>query len=147
MKLFVSSAVMMMLFVFTAGAQQSEIFAPQGKAIRGYDPVAFFKVGQAVAGADSLAYTWKGVQWNFSSQNNLDSFKLHPEQYAPQFGGYCAYGMAQGHKAPTEVNTWTIENGRLYFNYNSKVKTLWDKDRAAMIEKAINNWPGIKNNP
>jgi hypothetical protein len=74
----------------------------------------------------------------------LNDFKLSPEKYAPQFGGYCAYGTAAGHKAPTETNTWTIVNDKLYFNYNSDVKTKWMKDQAGLIEQANEKWPEVK---
>ena len=146
-KQFIITTAVIVLFAYGARAQQAEIFSPSGKAIRGYDPVAFFHDGKPVMGADSLTYTWKGAQWNFANRANLDSFKVHPDRYAPQYGGYCAYGMAQGHKAPTQVDTWSIVDGKLYFNYNQNVKTGWDKGRKAMIEKADLQWPGLKDKP
>ncbi len=124
--------------------QSSEIYAPQNKAINGYDPVAFFTESKPVKGSDAFSYEWKGADWQFSSQQNLDAFKAAPEKYAPQYGGYCAYGTAEGHKAPTKPETWTVENGKLYFNYNSDVKKSWDKDRAALIKKADAAWPTVK---
>ncbi len=125
-------------------AQKPEIFSTDGKAIRGYDPVAFFKQSMPVKGADSLAYTWKDTQWLFSSKENLESFKANPEQYSPQYGGYCAYGTSAGHKSPTQTDTWTIVDNKLYFNYNSKVKDMWMKDQKALIEKADQQWPEVK---
>jgi hypothetical protein len=53
--------------------------------------------------------------------------------------------MADGHKAPTETDTWSIIGGRLYFNYNRKVKEIWVKDTKGFIEKADINWPRLKN--
>ncbi|HYC28216.1 MAG TPA: YHS domain-containing (seleno)protein, partial [Chitinophagaceae bacterium] len=67
-----------------------------------------------------------------------------PEKYAPQYGGYCAYGCADGHKAPTEIDTWTVMDGKLYFNYNQKVKAFWDKDRPKYIRLANMNWEKIR---
>jgi hypothetical protein len=32
----------------------------------------------------------------------------------------------------------------LYFNYNSDVKKSWDKDRLALIKKADDAWPMVK---
>ncbi|HVW61713.1 MAG TPA: YHS domain-containing (seleno)protein, partial [Puia sp.] len=93
---------------------------------------------------DSLMLQWNDATWYFASRENLESFKAAPEKYAPRYGGYCAYGTAQGHKAPTEVETWSILDGKLYFNYNQKVKEMWSKDRAAMIKKADQNWVMIK---
>jgi YHS domain-containing protein len=128
----------------TEGTAISEIFAPEGKAIKGYDPVAFYKVSKPVMGSDSLEFDYKNAKWYFSSNENLEAFKANPEQYAPQYGGYCAYGTSKGKKAPTETGTWTILNDKLYFNYNDKVKEMWMKDQQALIEKADQQWPLIK---
>lgn len=132
------------LFFLANCLHAQEIFATEGKAIRGYDPVAFFTKAAPVKGADSLALDWKGVSWLFSSKENLEAFKTAPEKYAPQYGGYCAYGTAGGHKSPTQTDTWTILNDKLYFNYNLKVKELWSKDRENLILKADKNWPELK---
>ena len=132
--------------IMQAIAQQSEIFAPGGKAINGYDPVAFFKASKAVKGADSLAYKYKDVTWLFSSQKNLAAFKEAPEKYVPQYGGYCAYGTAPGHKAPTQTDTWTVVNDKLYFNYNTKVNESWSKDQQNLIRTADQKWLGLKSN-
>lgn len=125
-------------------AQRSEIFAPGGKAIKGYDPVAFFKESKPVKGSDKFQYKWKEATWFFSSNENLEAFKTDPEKYAPQYGGYCAYGTSQGHKAPTQTDTWTVLNDKLYFNYNDKVKELWAKDQANLIKTADEKWPEVK---
>jgi len=128
-------------------AQQSEIFVTGGKAIKGYDAVAFFTDSKPVMGADSLSYMYKGATWLFATKEHLEAFKASPGKYEPQYGGYCAYGTSQGHKAPTETNTWTVVNDKLYFNYNQKVKENWVKNQPALIEKADQQWPMIKDKP
>lgn len=130
--------------VWSSQAQKAEIFSTDGKAIKGYDPVAFFVAGMPVMGADSLAYEWKNTTWLFSSAANKQSFINDPEKYAPQFGGYCAYGTSEGHKAPTETDTWTIYNDKLYFNYNKKVQEEWLKNKDALIKNADTVWPDLK---
>jgi len=125
-------------------AQKQEVFAPNGKAINGYDAVAFFRQSMPVMGSDSLSYMYKDAKWLFATRADLDAFKESPERYAPQYGGYCAYGTAQGHKAPTKPETWTVVNDKLYFNYNLKVKEAWMKDQQAFIEKADKSWPELK---
>jgi YHS domain-containing protein len=137
-------AALLFTAAHTIQAQRAEIFSIDGKAIRGYDVVAFFNEGKAVKGNDTLAYTHKDTRWLFSSRKNLEAFKANPGQYLPQYGGYCAYGTADGHKAPTETDTWTIVDGKLYFNYNQKVKGLWTKNQPALIQKANTQWPLIK---
>jgi YHS domain-containing protein len=138
--------IFIMLFsAATAHAQKAEIFQKDGVAIRGFDPVAFFTESKPVKGDEKISYEWKAARWLFSSIANMESFKNDPEKYAPQYGGYCAYGMADGHKAPTETDTWTIIDDKLYFNYNRKVKEMWSKDTKGFIEKANANWPVLKN--
>ncbi len=127
-----------------AVAQKSETFVPSGKAIRGYDPVAYFTENKPVQGNENLVYKWNNANWYFSSQENLDLFKANPEKYAPQYGGYCAYGLSNGYKAPTDADAWTIDNGRLYLNYNKEVRDMWNKERKERIEKADKNWPEVK---
>lgn len=138
-----------LIFVFLLNVSgclaQHEVFVKSDAAIQGYDPVAYFKESQPVKGKAALSYNWKQATWHFASQQNLDDFKSNPEKYAPQFGGYCAYGMAEGHKAPTSPDAWTILDAKLYLNYNQGVKELWDKDQRGNIEKAIKNWPTVKN--
>lgn len=121
-----------------------EIFQKDGAAIGGYDAVAFFTENKPVKGSPAYNFKWKDAEWRFASAANLDSFQKSPDKYAPQYGGYCAYGTAEGHKAPTEADTWTVLNGKLYFNYNQNVKQIWDKDRNGFIMKAEENWENIK---
>ena len=125
-------------------AQKSEVFKTDEGAIKGYDPVAYFKDAKPVKGYKKFAYMWKDADWYFASQQNLDLFKSNPEKYAPQYGGYCAYGTAAGHKASTEPQTWTIVDNKLYLNYNNEVKSMWIKDKPGYIKKANENWPTIK---
>ena len=96
----------------TVFGQLPEVFSTSKGAIDGYDPVAFFKQSKPVPGKPKFNYLWNGATWNFASKENLDLFKASPEKYAPQFGGYCAWGTAAGHKSPTQAETWTIEDNR-----------------------------------
>jgi YHS domain-containing protein len=145
MKSIITLAVVILAVMARGHAQKAEVYSPAGKAIKGYDPVAFFTDSKPVMGVDSLSYPWNGATWLFSNRQNLQRFKADPEKYAPQYGGYCAYGTSQGHKAPTEIDTWTILNDKLYFNYNQKVKQVWVKDEPGYIQKADMQWPKIKN--
>ncbi len=145
MKKIVLSLLLITITLSGIYAQKSEIFTTNGNAIRGFDVVAFFADSKAVKGNDSLAYQWKDANWLFATNENLQAFKSNPEKYAPQYGGYCAYGTADNHKAPTQTDTWTIVDSKLYFNYNNKVKEYWTKNQEALIKKADIIWPNIKN--
>ena len=146
MKRTIIIALLAFFSILNAQAQKSEIFAPDGKALNGYDPVAFFKASKPVKGVNTFSYQYKGATWLFSSKENLDAFEASPEKYVPQYGGYCAYGTADGHKAPTKVDTWTLVNGKLYFNYDQGVKESWVKDQKHLIQVADKKWPEIKDN-
>jgi YHS domain-containing protein len=125
-------------------AQEGTFYSADGVAIKGYDPVSYFTEGRAVKGTDGYVFQWSGSQWKFSSQANLDSFKANPEKYAPQYGGWCAYGCSESHKSPTDPNAFTIVNNRLYLNYSIKVKELWIKDTTTRIKSADNYWKSLK---
>ncbi|MEO5889891.1 MAG: YHS domain-containing (seleno)protein [Ferruginibacter sp.] len=122
-------------------AQKNTYNSTKGIAIKGYDPVAYFLQNKAIEGSDQFVTEWSGSKWKFSTQANLDSFKLAPQKYAPQYGGYCAYGCSENHKAPTDPTAWTIVNNKLYLNYNSNVKSDWIKDTTNRIRIADKNWP------
>ena len=144
MKTILSVVTLLILIACSSGKSNSEIFIVDGKAIRGYDAVAFHNEQKAVQGNESFAHDWNGATWQFANASNLNLFKADPGKYAPQYGGYCAYGTAEGHKAPTETETWTISDGKLYFNYNNEVKDLWMKDQDAYIKKSGQIMAGSK---
>ena len=144
MKHFAFSLLILTLVSLTSGAFAQQVFTTDGTAIRGYDPVAYFTDQKPVKGDSKFAFTQDSVTWLFANQQHLDTFRADPAKYTPQYGGYCAYGTSEGHKAPTQPDAWTVVNDKLYLNYNTKVKTEWDKNRDERIEKANKEWAVIK---
>jgi YHS domain-containing protein len=130
--------------LLVASTQAQPVFSQNGKAIRGYDPVAYHIQKMPVAGADSLQHSWNGASWFFSSRENLDRFKANPAKYAPAYGGYCAYGVSENHLSPTDPLAFTIVRDTLYLNYNLKVRSLWLKDTTQRIQTANMYWPKLK---
>lgn len=141
MKLF--NLTILLVLTSVAYAQQ-EVYTKSNAAIDGYDPVAYFKDSKPVKGKKEFSYVWKGATWQFSSSRNLAEFKSDPDTFAPQFGGYCAYGVADGHKAPTSPDAWTIVDGKLYLNYNREVRAIWNKDQQGYIKLANCRWNSVK---
>ena len=144
MKRIISISIFLWIVSLTASAQKSEIFIKDGYAIRGYDAVTYFTDGKAAKGSEQYSLSWNGATWLFANDKNKESFKLNPEKYAPQYGGYCAFGLSRGYKAPTEAEAFTIVDGKLYLNYNLAVRSEWNKDQKGHIEKADKNWPELK---
>ena len=114
-----------------------------GIAIKGYDPVAYFTQGAPVKGSSQFAHQWMGATWLFANSQDRDLFMASPEKYAPQYGGYCAYAVSQGHTAGIDPEAWTIIDGKLYLNYSKGVQRKWQMDTKGGIEQADKNWPSL----
>jgi hypothetical protein len=115
----------------------------KGVAIRGYDPVAYFTDSKPTKGDPKFSYSWGGASWQFASAEHRDLFGQSPEKYAPQYGGYCAYAVSEGHTAEIDPNAWKVVDGKLYLNYSLDVREMWQKNQAARIVKADKNWPTL----
>ena len=90
-------------------------------AISGLDTVAFFTQHKAVQGDEAIAYEWHGAKWLFASAKDRDLFKANPEKYTPQWGGFCAVGVANGHLSKHEVKgSYDIQDGKLYLFAESR---------------------------
>jgi YHS domain-containing protein len=135
--------LILMITCHASFCQTTTYYHAGGVAINGFDAVSYFLDSAAIKGSKIFTYTWNNVEWRFSNQRNLEAFKSNPERYAPQFGGFCAYGVADDHKAPTQPNAFTIYEGK-YLNYNTKVMDLWRKDMNGYIQKAEENWIDLK---
>ena len=64
-------------------------------ALNGYDPVAYFLDG-STKGSPLITYEWKGVVYHFAAEANRAQFIQEPLEYEPQYGGWCAWAMADG---------------------------------------------------
>ncbi|MDX1514323.1 MAG: YHS domain-containing (seleno)protein [Gammaproteobacteria bacterium] len=119
------------------------VFSTEQGAIRGFDPVAYFSEGKPVPGSADITHEWDGATWHFASEANRDRFIAEPKKFAPAYGGYCAYAVANGYTATTDPNAWSIVDDRLYLNYSIAVKQRWEKNISGYISKANKNWPGV----
>jgi hypothetical protein len=137
-------AVLSLSFVALPGLAEDRIFLTEAGAIRGYDPVAYHTDGKPVLGDPDITFEWEAVTWHFASTATRDAFAADPAKYAPAYGGYCAYGTANGYKVSTAPEAFAIEDGKLYLNYSVAVQTTWNKDRPGYIQKADSNWLKLK---
>lgn len=112
-------------------------------AIQGYDPVSYFS-NKPVEGKPEISYTYKGVNYRFASQQNLNLFKASPEKYEPAYGGWCAYAMGEnGEKVKIDPETFKIIDGKVYLFYNfwtNNTLTAWNKNEKQLKEAADRNW-------
>lgn len=117
---------------------------PGGIAIGGYDPVAYFTDSAATPGKPEFSTRHGQATWWFASAEHRDLFLQDPQRFLPAYGGWCAYGMAEGYAAETDpVNGWTIHEGRLYLNWDASISAQWNANRAALLERSESNWPTV----
>lgn len=113
-------------------------------AIQGYDPIAYFSQDKAVEGSAKFTASHEGAIYRFSSAENRDRFKADPERYAPQFGGFCAMGVALNKKLDVDPHAFHIEDGKLYLNLNKDVQKKWLTDVPGHLKSANRIWAGIE---
>ncbi|MFN0194537.1 MAG: YHS domain-containing (seleno)protein [Aestuariivirga sp.] len=133
-----------MPFANAAYAAKPEIFAGlvEGVGAGGFDVVSFF-TGTPAEGKAEFSTEWKGATWRFATAENLAAFQSAPEKYAPQYGGYCAYGVAQGYAVKGEPEAWSVVDGKLYLNYSLEVRDQWKADIPGFIATANTKWPKV----
>ncbi len=140
-----SLALLALLFSLVALAactsiEKKPIFADDNGALRGYDPVSYFDLEQAVKGNREISHEYAGAIFYFTSQANQRRFIDNPAEFLPQYGGYCAYGMSRNFVVSSDPTAFNLVDGKLYLNYSHGVRTTWLKDVRGNIEKADANW-------
>jgi hypothetical protein len=141
----ISILLVLSAYMSQAIAAKDPVYTPtfNNLAIKGYDTVAYFTLGEPKKGSKDFQYEWKGAAWRFISAEHLEMFKAEPEKFAPQYGGYCAWALSENKLAPVNPKQWHIVNDKLYLNYNAKIQKKWLEDRDNLIMKGDNNWPSV----
>ncbi len=82
--------------------------------LKGADVVAYFTQGRYQQGQPGIKSVYEGVTFRFASAEHKALFDAQPAKYLPQFGGYCANGIAYGIPWGGDADTWRVIDGRLY---------------------------------
>lgn len=114
-------------------------------AIKGYDPVAYFTMGEPVRGSPEISYEWQEKTWHFASAEHRDAFTENPRHYAPHYGGFCAGAMTLGWKAPIDPEAFAIINDKLYLAYSKGGIANFEEDADTNIPRADKNWERLSN--
>ena len=115
-----------------------------GLGAKGYDVVAYFTDGKPVAGGDRHTADYGGVKWQFASAEHRDLFAADPARYAPQYGGFCSWGVAQGKLFDVDpIAGWKVVDEKLYLNFNADINDTFARDAKGLIAKAERNWPAL----
>ena len=124
------------------GGEYNTMYA--GLGAKGYDVVNYFTDSKPALGSDKHEAVYGGVTWRFASKEHRDMFDANPEKYAPQYGGFCSWGAANGKLFDVDpANGWTIVDGKLYLNFNADLNKTFTKEAGKFIPKADKNWQSL----
>jgi YHS domain-containing protein len=127
-------------------ALAGEFLEEKGAALNSNDPLTYFTPSpDPASGVKQLSYVYKGSTFYFLTPSHLRTFASNPEQYAPQFGGYDAYGVSQGLKVPAHPRVFAVVDGKLYMFSDSEARKNWKKDVSGNIARASERWPEVTN--
>ena len=109
-------------------------------AIKGYDTVAYFTIGQPTKGKHEFAFSWNDTQWYFANARHRDLFAAKPERYAPQFKGFCAAALTKGKVKVTNPEAWAIIGGKLYLSSSKEFMRKFQQNQAENVKRAGAAW-------
>jgi len=118
-----------------------------GIALKGYDPVTYFRSDKAQKGSQNISADDAGVKYLFANEENKKEFLKTPSKYKPAFEGWCATAVAGGYKYDIDPENYKITDGRLFLFYKGwkgDAKKDWVKNEPESIKKADSNWPKVR---
>jgi YHS domain-containing protein len=142
------SACTVLLTVISVNAESAVNIDKSGVILQGYDAISYFKSSEPQLGSSKISTAYGGATYLFASEANKQEFLKDPKKYAPQFGGWCAYAVADS-KAKVEVDpkSFVIQDGRLLLFYNgifASTRSKWQKDPKTFLKAADANWPEVE---
>lgn len=141
-----------------SGEKPNLVNDKNGVALDGYDVVAYFVnhskgIKKGVKGSSQFESKYKDITYRFLSLENKNRFDASPEDYVPQYGGWCAWAMAYGDsEVPVDYNSFRItknSNGKLslylfYKSWTNNTLKKWLKgDEPELIKNADKTWEAV----
>ena len=108
--------------------------------LKGADVVAYFTQGKYVQGTPQIKSDYEGVTFRFSSAAHKALFDKEPKKYLPEFGGYCANGIAYGIPWGGDADTFSMMNGKLYIFGGQASKDGFEVDPVGNLALAEKYW-------
>jgi len=136
-----ASAILVSSFSFAAEETQQNA---NGVILGGHDAVSYFTADKPAKGYAGISAVHDGAIYHFSSEANRDAFNANPAKYAPQYGGFCAYGAAIGAKFPIDPSVYAIVDSKLYVNNSANVSKIWTAKQSKAITLADAKWSKIR---
>ncbi len=147
---FVCAAFMLLTpFIF---AKTTANVDKNGVILSGYDAVSYFSPNGPIKGKPEFQVRQDGVVYYFANAKNKETFSLTPQKFEPQFGGWCAYAIADSSsKVEIDPKSFTIQDGRLLVFYNgflSDTRDKWLNSKSITAQKYLQeadaHWVEVK---
>ena len=114
---------------------------PDGRVmLKGADVVAYFTEGRNEQGLPQFKSVYEGVSFHFANAERKARFEKMPEDFLPEFGGYCADGLVYAIPWGGDADTWKIIGGKLYIFGGQGSKDAFELDEAANLVLAQKYW-------
>lgn len=124
--------------------------ASAGPVLDGRDVVAYWSLdgdADAVVGDPRHATTFAGYSFHFASRENQALFEANPTKYVPQWGGFCAYGVAwetwwtaANFDAEGDPDRWVIADDKLFIFRGNKPKAWFMANVTDSIQAGDETW-------
>ncbi|HXI47876.1 MAG TPA: YHS domain-containing (seleno)protein [Steroidobacteraceae bacterium] len=132
------------LSVTASYALAGDFFEENGVALNSYDAISYFaQAPEPIPGKKELSADYKGSKFYFVTNTHLHTFEANPERYAPQFGGFDAYGVSQGRKVAAHPRVFALVDGKLYMFSDVESRKNWKKDISGNVARASEQWSEV----
>ncbi len=108
--------------------------------LKGHDVVSYFTQGKHALGTAQHSSVYQDVTFRFANAEHKALFDKEPGKYIPQYGGYCANGIAYGIPWGGDADTWSIINGKLYIFGGQGSKDGFHVDAPGNLKLADQYW-------
>jgi YHS domain-containing protein len=106
----------------------------------GHDVVSYFTEKRHRPGDPAIKSVYKGVTFRFSKPKHKALFDAAPENYIPQFGGYCANGIVYAIPWGGDADVWAVMGGKLYIFGGRASRDAFMLDPAKNLALAYRYW-------
>ena len=138
---FASVAILSLTATYALAGDFSE---EKGVALNSYDALSYFTPApDPILGVKDLSFDYKGSKFYFITSAHMRTFASDPERYAPQYGGFDAYGVSQGRKVGGHPRVFAVVDGKLYMFSDVESRKNWKKDVAGTVTRASEQWSEV----
>jgi YHS domain-containing protein len=95
---------------------------------------------QVPPGPAQFSSRYEDVSFRFASAEHKALFDKQPTRYLPEFGGYCANGIAYGIPWGGDADTWKMIDGKLYIFGGQASKDGFELDEKKNLALAEAYW-------